>query len=295
MNRPPPPAWPVLLEDDPWDTLPRDLGYDDFVRTRGRMDRDVYEADALRLVSDIRRGRPVDELAARLRVEGGIPPRPYRPEPVKHGCADRGTLARVALDRNPAAGADGPDRVLGPWSDTLCLRRHGDRHSALLRVAVAATCFLPVDDRSGTTPRSRWARDEPRPPVPVRARVRASARAPWSLWALQDGLWSDLLEVASVRGSLPAPPCIVDAPPRYLVGKVVVADDGTLSAPVGVGLDEVPPVARVRAWERTLSCRWRLTDRRAPRPVLLARHGHQLARRILEWRWLRATVPRSPR
>lgn len=190
---------------------------------------------------------------------------------------------RVATEHAPAAGAEAPDRVLGPWADEAVPR-------AVLAIAVAAAAWFPpdVDDEA---PWVAWARQEPVPPAVDRARFRAVANAPWGLWWL-DGV-GDRAVLRDAVGLGPRwvveEPVWVQAvalvgPVRAVAARVVRTTAGPVAA-LAIGLPGLPEDVMARA--DALVAAVRASGPRLSREEVLRRHGHVLVRSVAEWAWLR--------
>ncbi len=242
---------------------------------------------------------PDDDLeSAALRL--GLPAW-FAPDPraIDHAEALPGPtlLARIATDIAPSVGLDAPDRVLGPWADLLDPRRAPDR--AALEMALAAACFVPVDDdRFGRTPFIQWVRRKPHPEMAIRDQVRAIERAPPTAWRIDavtpEGLLlTELLGVAErarPKGPVVAAPASVQgggAPGDLLLARVVRVGDGWI-APVAFTLRGVPEPSLLRSWVR-LAVWPRLLDHKATSlDELLRLMPHALWRRAHEHAYARA-------
>lgn len=193
-------------------------------------------------------------------------------------------LARVACDIAPAAGNDGPDRVLGPWADE-------DLPRGVRLAATAAACFFPPDD-DAETPFSAWCRRPPAPPVAERAAFRAVARAPW---AIRRVIGTDPLRSVDATGlaaswaadeTLAADATGLCAPAvgGALLVRAVRRSDGGWIAPIAIALPVCPPEVAIARWVG--ECAGYAANRSVE--AALASHGHVLARRACEWAWLLA-------
>jgi hypothetical protein len=202
-------------------------------------------------------------------------------------------LLRVATDIAVGAGAEGPDRVLGPWADEL--DANVPAHRLALRIATAATCFMDSDEDL-RTPMEQWSRRSPIPPRALRASFRAVEHAPWSIWTLVSqepggggGGWrlQDLVGIAPIF--------VPDAPVRLEGGALVEPMPGDAVAarmvPTTAGWVAAMAIVVRGSPSRALVKRWRDAEllRRRPRELeaMLRSDGHVLARRLCEWHWLR--------
>ncbi len=94
-----------------------------------------------------------------------------------HPVPSLSTLVRLATDHWPAAGMEGPERVLGPGA--LGAGR-------LLRAATVAGCAFLRSEDWPFSPFHIWTRTNPQPRAELRAEVRQVQLAPWALWRVDD-------------------------------------------------------------------------------------------------------------
>jgi hypothetical protein len=299
-------AWPVApragepaaREPNGDDGIPRDLGYSDFTRCRGRLPEAEYRALAVAFLADIgrlRRGEPVapglTERATALKLEHpllgecrAMPEVVAEPAPV----AD---LVRVATDHCPDASTEAADWVLGPWAEILDPRRPLER-----RALEVALCWHAATEREGHTTVERWCGDREVPPPALRARVRAVATAPLGLWRV-DAIEGDRLVVSDQLGL--GPRWQWDGPVRFQPPGGVAGDlqvgGGILARPVPspdgwwlacpLAIPKVPARDRVLAWLHAALLVSRVSHRGLRREIFLARRGIALSRSIHEWLW----------
>lgn len=265
---------------------------------QGAMARPRFEAALAELEEGIaallagrRSGDGLRDLAEALGV-AGLPPTDPRPVPRAGRLPSLAEMARIATDIDPSSGNTAPDRFLGPWADVLDAAT-ADRR--VLHTAVAASCFLPVDeDRHGRTPLIQWVRRKPHPPVEERERMRAVERAPCSAWRLLERTEAGwLLEDLVGLHRAPAGPVAADDPPSVdgagapgdtLLARVVSAEGGW-HAVLPLVVRGCPGREQVRTWLEVESWSWRL-DRKVPSlEVMMRDRPHVLVRRVHEWAW----------
>lgn len=259
------------FEDDHW--ILAGIGYEDFRRYGGRLDRATYEQRVRDFLT-----HPTAELEAELGLDR--PPRPeyHAPERVPW-VPSPSDLVRIGTDIEPALGGDAPDLVLGPWADDPLPR-------PVLRMATAELLFAHLTGEPRSAWR-RWKRRVPLPPVPDRAAVRGVARAPLTVWSIE-GVEGDLLQVRERLGISAKHTCSeVLAPERVsvdggedtLVARVVATETDRVAAiafTVGGEPDQDWLEARLEdEWRRA-----RLVDRRISKEQLLRTRGFVIARRI---------------
>jgi hypothetical protein len=170
-----------------------------------------------------------------------------------HPVPSLAVLIRLATDHWPAAGMEGPERVLGPGA--LGARR------TLRAAAVAGCAFLRSEDWP-FSPFHIWTRTNPQPRAALRAAVRQVQLAPWALWRFEGpiagpwtlvdhtGLGAAYLPEGPVTPAHPLPP-LPDgtARPAGIAARVLRGPDGWVAHCV-VPLPVLPERAILEGWLR---------------------------------------------
>src|SRR6185436_13541383 len=162
--------------------------------------------------------------------------------------------------------------VLGPFAN-------GPLPRSLVAVAAAMLAMSPIMfPRTRPIDRAIDTR-KPRPPVELRASLKAIARAPVSLWRRQGDRWESVLPLAPAF----VPDSAMEGPATpFAVGRAVRGPDGWWLA-TALPLPAAPgAVALARRVELEL-LRARLWERRATWEDVLRDHGEVVARTCCEW------------
>lgn len=225
-------------------------------------------------------------------VSGKEAPRPAT------AVADDVALARLALDRAPAAGDDAPRYVLGPWAAQLDLSVPAHRAVWAAAVACATFAIAPDDNRS---PFRSWQRElsrRRRYHAADTSAVVAVARTPLVPWRTQavDGGWR-LTPALPVRADRVPEVAVdlsvvggVDGPPRdggLLVARLVRCDAGWAVRTAFV-LPDAPDDATLEAWWAVVAVPAIVATPELDADDLMRRHGHHLVARLHAWAWRRA-------
>lgn len=297
----------LRLNEPPVGLLPDD-GFVDLARIKGaRPERAPYaravagldellrQVDAGRSIAAARWSAACDALAVPERPR----PSPHRPDPVDQ-LPPVAELVRLTTDFAPAAGADAPPALLGPWSDTLDPRDPLERRC--LMHAVAASAFQ-VHPEGRRTPVSGSDAEAGLPRGVERGRRAAITRAPFTFWRLSDHRGGDSWWVDELFGTGPrwrpnhpldlSGASGVAGPPRrggLLIARVVALEHGW-QAFAPMVLPEVPPPALRERWLRLVSTRQLLRERGRYLEDVLASAGSRLCRRAHAWAWASVMNP----
>lgn len=150
-----------------------------------------------------------------------------------------GLLADIAGNYLPEVGPIAAERVLGPFADLVLPR-------SLRRTAVGLLATIRLV-APAERPIERFCEDKPRPPIPLRAAVRAAFLAPPMLYAVEDGLRPMFPLAPGFR--VADPPILPDAP--AVLGRLVPTSQGSAFV-LGIALPIVPdiePLTRRLTWE----------------------------------------------
>lgn len=217
------------------------------------------------------------ELARAMGLDG--PPREdaRRCDPVDPW-VDDGLLADIAGNYIPEVGPLAAERVLGPFADLRlppALRRKAVGLLATIRMVAPAE--RPIE---------RFCEDKPRPPVALRAALRAALLAPPMVYQLGERPGPLLPLAPGFRLPLPAglPPC------PAILGRLVPTPGGTAFV-LGLPLPIVPapgPLMRRLRWELWAVRRHEL---RLTWEDLLRERGEVLYRAVMEQVWERWLLP----
>jgi hypothetical protein len=189
-----------------------------------------------------------------------------------------GLLADIAGNYLPEVGPIAADRVLGPFADLVLPRELRSTAVGLLAtIRLVAPAERPIE---------RFCEDKPRPPIPLRAAVRAAFLAPPMLYAVEDGLRPMFSLAPGFR--IPAPPRLPDAP--AVLGRLVPTRAGSAFI-LGIALPILPdlaPITRRLTWELWSVRRHEL---RLTWEDLLRERAEVLYRSVLEQVWERWLAP----
>ncbi len=189
-----------------------------------------------------------------------------------------GLLADIAGNYLPEVGPIAADRVLGPFADLVLPRELRSTAVGLLAtIRVVAPAERPIE---------RFCEDKPRPPIPLRAAVRAAFLAPPMLYAVEGGLRPMFPLAPGFR--IPDPPRLPDAPAA--LGRLVPTRTGSafilgIALPI---LPEIEPITRRLTWELWSVRRHEL---RLTWEDLLRERAEVLYRAVMEQVWERWLVP----
>lgn len=277
-------AWPLSLsEGDPYagDEALEDPGsLEIHRRLRGgsALSSDEFtrqDALFLQVYRDVLEGRrPLGAAAAQARILSLAYPITHDTRPPLTGpmVATDEILADIVSNLIPDVVMTAPDRILGPFTSLGMPRR-------LRMVAAAVLAFAPLGPQ-GVRPVRRWADNDPKPPVDLRAAVRAIHMSVPMLWRVEGQHLRPLLPLSAQL--LPHGPVagLPDSP--FVVGRVALGPQGaTLS--MGIPLVAAPPLGPL---ERRLELEtWRMR-RHEPRVTwedLLRHRSEVLYRTLLEW------------
>jgi hypothetical protein len=180
-------------------------------------------------------------------------------------------LAEITEDWVPDVGVV-VERVLGPFAN-------GPLPRWLVAVAAAMLALSPIlFPRTRPIDRAIDTR-KPRPPVELRASLKAIARAPVSLWRRRGDRWESLLPLAPAF--VPEAPMEGPATP-FAVGRAVRGSDGWWLA-AALPLPAAPGAVAVARRVELELLRARLWERRATWEDVLRSHGEVVARTCCEW------------
>ena len=203
-------------------------------------------------------------------------------------------LLNIGCDIQPALGDDGPDEVLGPWSDVMDAALPAHRQ---LLIHAVALCGLSCTGPEPTSPVRRFLNNGAQKKLRNRQELSCILRTPMGLWRItehnDDGwrvrdlidletVWSpdgpvDLTALASVSGA--------PAQPGDTVCARLLATPNGATAVVGFVVNGSPPEDTFAAWRQDV-----LERHHAERPhgsigCAVSRHGHRLARYLHQWAW----------
>ena len=212
----------------------------------------------------------LEELAVAAGVAG-----PFRHDRRAHPAAPRRLdlldLAEMTEDCVPDIGVI-VERVLGPFAS-------GRLPRSLVAVAAAMLALSPIlFPRTRPIDRATNTR-KPRPPVELRASLKAIARAPVSLWRRQRDSWESVLPLAPAfvpDGPLEGPPT------PFAVGRAVRGPDGWWLA-AALPLPAAPGAVALTRRLELEALRARLWERRVTWEDVLRDHGEVVARTCCEW------------
>jgi len=234
------------------------------------------------------------DLSRELGLGAPLPPDPRLVDRVP-GVPSLGAMVRVATDIAPAAGEEGPDRLLGPWVEELDPRE--PMHLAVLRQAVAASCFLAVEgDRWGRSPFVQWVRRKPHPTLEERESFRAVERAPAAAWRLVEPCgdrWVIAALLGISRHAVPDAPVSIPALASVnggggsgdlLLARVVATEAGWV-APLALAVRGLPAPEVIRSWVALEGLLLGIDHKLPSLDELLRLRPHVLVRRAHEWAW----------
>jgi hypothetical protein len=180
-------------------------------------------------------------------------------------------LAEITEDWVPDVGVM-VERVLGPFAN-------GPLPRLLVAVAAAVLASSPIlFPRTRPIDRAIDAR-KPRPPVELRASLKAIARAPVSLWKRRGERWESLLPLAPAF----VPDGPMEGPPTpFAVGRAVRSPEGWWLA-AALPLPAAPGAVAVARRVELELLRARLWERRVTWEDVLRDHGEVVARTCCEW------------
>ena len=168
-----------------------------------------------------------------------------------HPVPNLSALVRLATDHWPAAGMEGPERVLGPGAFGA---------SRWLRAAAVAGCAFLRSEDWPFSPFHIWSRTNPQPRAAHRAAFRQVQLAPWAIWrftgplagpwTLTDhtGLGAAYLPDGPVTPVHPLPPLPMGpSAPAALAARVLRGPAGWVAHCV-VPLPVLPSPAQIDRW-----------------------------------------------
>jgi hypothetical protein len=288
-------AWPTVVHPrDPWsgdESLLMTGSFEDYLQHCERQQQSAELDEAAHEVWDLRfegiYRQVLDgtaelaaiEVAARALGVWGRRTHDRRPLPEAQYSISDELLADISENQLPQVGHLAPDRILGPWADTMLPR--------WVRVAAAAAMVFSPEVPPGVPAWARAIKRQPRPPTEVRAALRAAAKTPPMLWRITGpGRVTPTLPL----GPLQAPDGPVDGLPDApaVIGRVVRRDGGWHLV-CGLPLPALPPAERLTRRLDLELMRIRRRERRLTWEVMLCERPELIYRAACEWLWLTQT------
>ena len=285
-------AWPTAqIPRDPWagdEALFMRGSYRDYLTQCERVgitsvlnesEHDVWDArfeDIYRQILDGEASFDTIEESARKLAVWAARRHDRRPLSPAEGPISDAHLADITENQLPQVGLIAPDRILGPWADSVLPR--------WVRVVAAAAMAFPPEIPPGVPAWARAIKRRPRPPSPERVAIRAVARVPPMLWRIT-GPESVVPHLPLGERQVPDGPVrdLPDSP--AVIGRVAwTGSDWRLLC--GLPLPALPPAPPLIKRLELELLRVRRRERRLTWEVLLRERSEVLYRTACEWLWL---------
>ena len=251
------------------------MGTDDVVDAQAYAALDVeFESVYRRILDGEEQWSAIEPLAEALQVASPIrhDRRPAGEAPVRIHDAQ---LSDITENQLPQVGIIAPDRFLGPWAD------EGIPRWVRIQVA-AAMAFVPELD-PGVAPWARRIKRKPMPQRPVRISLRAIARTPPMLWAVQNQTLHPLLPLGARFLPMSSVDDLPDVP--AILGRYIPCESGAYLA-ASIPLIRMPPSDVIHRRLHLEYLRLRRRERRLSWEDMLRERSEVLYRSVMEWLWL---------